>query len=48
MPVSSKQFNSSEHKKKQPCTCKRSTAVVLNLFAEGSQIQTYDFFEEPH
>jgi len=22
--------------------------VVLNLFAEGSQIQTYDFAGEPH
>ena len=25
-----------------------STSVVLNLFAEGSQIQTYDFVGEPH
>ena len=23
-------------------------AVVLNLFAEGSQIQNYDFIGEPH
>jgi len=22
--------------------------VVLNIFAEGSQIQTYDFVKEPH
>jgi len=25
-----------------------STSVVLNHFAEGSQIQTYNFFREPH
>jgi len=25
-----------------------STTVVLNHFAEGSQIQTYDFVGEPH
>jgi len=25
-----------------------STAVVLNHFAEGSQIQTYNFVTEPH
>jgi len=32
--------------------CHRSfsylTSVVLNLFAEGNQIQTYDFVGEPH
>jgi len=26
----------------------RSKAMVLNLFAEGIQIQTYDFVREPH
>jgi len=26
----------------------KSTSEVLNLFAEGSQIQTYDFVGEPH
>jgi len=25
-----------------------STTVVLNHFAEGSHIQTYDFVREPH
>jgi len=25
-----------------------STTVVLNQFAQGSQIQTYDFVGEPH
>jgi len=25
-----------------------STTVVLNHFAEGNQIQTYDFVREPH
>jgi len=25
-----------------------STTVVLNHFAEGSRIQTYDFVGEPH
>jgi len=25
-----------------------STTVVLNHFAEGSQIQTYNFAREPH
>jgi len=25
-----------------------STTVVLNHFAEGSQIQTYDFVRNPH
>jgi len=28
----------------QKCSC----VVVLNLFAEGSQIQTHDFVREPH
>ena len=26
----------------------RLKAMVLNLFAEGSQIQTYEFIREPH
>jgi len=29
-------------------TIMRSTAVVLNLFAEGSQIENCDFVREPH